>query len=500
MHLQLCSITRQVGHQTVLQAVDLDLPPGSIHTILGGRGAGKTALLEIIAGKTAPDEGTMHLDGKPFAPASPAEALAAGVALIGEEPVLAPDHTVEENLLLGREPAYHGLLLREERRELARAALKPVRGDDIPLDAPASLLTFAQQRRVELARALLFSPKILLLDTPREGRLHPVDAELFREIILSFVNAGGSVLLASHTVEEPRIGRYTILLDGIITATGDLADLEPAAALRAMGGAAPESPTPYRTTHHIGPVVLEMSQVAGRKTPQQVSLTLRKGEIFGLAGLPGSGREATLRILFGLAPMVKGTITFHDRPIHHLRSHQRFQAGIGYVSNKHAHHHPPNLNPTETLLFTHLSRMRLPGWFSWEQLKTMAQEWTRGFHQHGLSPEMMLRNLSTGNRRMLALGRLFQDGSQILLLGDPTSGVSPSARRRIHEWIGEVAGQGKSVLLTSPSIPELLALCDTIGVMRHGVLVEVRPAREWTEAEIVHMALGAERTHPPELL
>jgi len=499
MHLQLCSITKRFGHQTVLQAVDLDLPPGSIHTILGGHGAGKTTLLEIIAGRLAPDEGTLHLNGAPFAPASPREALQAGIALMGEKPLLVPDLTVEENLLLGREPSHYGILQHEERRARARVALKPVQGEDISLDAPVAHLTAAQQRRVELARALLFSPKILLFDTPYTERMTPFEASLLEELVLSFTQKGGSVLLASRAVEGHRWGRYTILLDGIVTGTGDMENLEPAAALRAMGGAAPESPKPFRTTHHIGPPVLEMQQVAGRQAPQEVTLTLRQGEIFGLAGAPGSGREATMRVLFGLEPQVGGTILLNGKPIHHLRSHQRFQAGIGFVSSRHPHHQPPRLNATETLLFTHLTRMGLPGWFLWEELKALAQEWTRSFHQHGLSPETLLRNLSAGNRRMLALGRLFQDGSQVLLLHDPTSGISPSARRRIHEWIGEVAGQGKSILLSSPSIPELLTLCDTIGVMRHGTLVHVRPAKEWTEEEIVHLALGM-ATHPPERL
>ena len=499
MHLQLCSIGKRLGSQTVLQAVDLDLPPGCIHTLLGGHGAGKTTLLEIIAGRTAPDEGTMHLNGTPFSPGSSREALQAGIALIGERPLLVPDLTVEENLLLGHEPSRHGILQREERRARARAALEPVRGEDIALDAPAGRLTAAQQRRVELARALLFSPGILLFDTPHTERMTPFEEELFEELILSFAQNGGSVLLASRAVEGRRRGRYTVLLDGIITRTGSMDELEPAEALRAMGGAAPEIPRPFRTTHHIGPPVLELRQLAGRRAPQDVTLTLRQGEIFGLAGAPGSGREATMRVLFGLEPLAGGTILLNGKPIHHLRSHQRFQAGLGYVSSRHPHPHPPHLSATETLMFTHLTRMGLPGWFSWEELKALAQEWVRSFHQHGLSHETLLRNLSAGNRRMLALGRLFQDGSQVILLHDPTSGISPGARRRIHEWIGEVAGLGKSLLLSSPSIPELLALCDTIGVMRHGTLIRVRPASEWTEEEILHLALGT-ATHPPERL
>lgn len=501
MHLQLCSISKRIGRQPLLQQVDLDLPPGSTHTLLGGRGAGKTTLLQIISGMLKQDEGTLHLDGAPFAPRSPREALLAGIGLIGEHPVLAPHLTVEENLLLGREPAEYGVLRRADRRAMALAALEPIRGSDISLDAPAGYLTLSQQRRVELARTLLAAPKLLLFDAPKKP-LSAVDLETLLQIAQTLTSQGSSVLIASRGLDENRIGRYTILRDGIVVDAGELASLQPAAALRAMGGAAPESPTPFRTTHHIGAPVLELQQIGGRTMPRQVSLTLRKGEIFGLAGVPGAGRAATMRLLFGLAPIVEGSILLDGQPLHRTSAHHRFKSGLGFLSGDTLHQEKRRLDPIESLLFTHLSRLGLPGWFSWTQLRALADEWIRRFHQHGVSPERLLRDLSSGNRRMLALGRLFQDGSRILLLDDPTSGITPSARRRIHEWMGELAAQGKSILFSSPNVPELLALCDTIGVMRHGALVSTRPAKEWSEAELVHLATGGPRgcVIPPHVL
>jgi ribose transport system ATP-binding protein len=484
-------VQKSFGATRALKSVSFELAPGETHALIGENGAGKSTLMKVLSGACQPDAGRMVLDGRPYCPRSPLEARQRGVAMIYQELNLAPDLSVEENILLGAEPARFGWLNRGRRRELAQKALADLGHQDIPLDAPVNSRPIAQQQMVEIARALVGEPKVLIMDEPTSS-LARLDTEKLFEVIDRLRIRGVSVIYISHFLEECQrvCQRYTILRDGESVASGVMAEANLDEVIRLMVGRDLREIYP-RIHHSIGEPVLEVRNLRGESKPSGVSFQLRKGEIFGVAGLIGAGRTETLRACFGLDNITGGEILIRQQPGGRATPSRRLSQGVGLLSEN---------RKEEGLMLgrslaDNLTTTRHPRWFGLvrgRHQRDATNSWMRRLDVRARHASQPVSELSGGNQQKIAIGRLLHHGAEVLLLDEPTRGIDVGSKAHIYRLMGELAAEGKAILFVSSYLPELLGVCDTIGVMCRGVLAHTRPAADWTEHAIMSAAIGQE--------
>jgi len=489
--LRLQGIRKAFGATQALRGVDLVLQPGEVHALIGENGAGKSTLMKVLSGAHAPDAGRIELDGRCFEPSDPLDARRAGVAMIYQELNLAPHLSVEENILLGSTPHRWGWIHRRERAARAREALAQLGADDIPTRAPVSSLTVARQQLVEIARALLAQPKVLIMDEPTSS-LTRVDTENLFRVIRRLAASGVAIVYISHFLEECQAlcSRWTVLRDGESVGSGPMEGTPVEDIIRRMVGRDVQDLYP-RTPHELGPTVLELRQLGGRPKPESDSLTLRRGEILGMAGLVGAGRTETLRGLGGLDAWRGGEAFLEGRVDRGAEPCERLAHGMGLLSeDRKGEGLLLNRSVSENLLMTRLGPVTRLGWVSPRRVREQAGRWIGAMEVKTAGPETPVGHLSGGNQQKVALGRLLYHDARILLLDEPTRGIDVGSKASIYRRIGEAARDGKSVVFVSSYLPELLGVCDTVAVMSRGRLVASRPASEWTEHEIIAAAIG----------
>jgi ribose transport system ATP-binding protein len=489
--LRMSGVRKSFGATRALKNVSFEVAPGEVHVLIGENGAGKSTLMKILSGAHQPDAGAVELDGQPFVPANPLHARRSGVAMIYQELTLAPHLSVEENILLGEEPARFGWIKRSARRELARRALAELQHQNIPLDAPVHSRSIAEQQIVEIARALIGQPKVVIMDEPTSS-LTQADTENLFAIIARLRQRGVSIIYISHFLEEcQRIAnRYTVLRDGESVATGEMAKADLRQIIECMVGREISEIYP-RTPHQQGKPVLEWRDLAGRSKPQAANLTLREGEILGIAGLIGAGRTEALRACFGLDRIRSGAVLVRSQEATHRNPAQRLASGMGLLSeNRKVEGLMLNRSLADNLTLTRYAPLSRCGFIQSRRQHRASQEWMDLLEVRAQGPGQMVSELSGGNQQKIAIGRLLHHQASILLLDEPTRGIDVGSKAQIYKLIGQLAAQGKAIIFVSSYLPELLGVCDTIGVMCRGVLSEVRPVNEWTEHRIMAAAVG----------
>lgn len=491
--LQMTGIRKRFGATLALGGVDLTVREGEVLALVGENGAGKSTLMKVLSGAHSPDAGSMSLLGQPYQPRSPLDARRAGVGMIYQELSLAPDLSVMENILLGMEPTrLAGLLInRSEIRSRALAALREVMGDtDLPsLSAPARSLSVAQQQMVEIARAVAVGCKVLVLDEPTSSLTSADIARLF-SLVRRLRSKGLGIVYISHFLEEltSLCDRYTVLRDGCSVGSGDIASITHAELISLIVGRDvtdlyPRSPRPPPSPDNL---LLEISDLSGSRGPRSASLKLCRGEVVGIAGLVGAGRTELLRTLFGLDRVRSGSIR-----IQHLTGPRspsaRWQQGVGIVSeDRKTEGLALGLSIAENTVLPTLSFLTSPS-----SQRRAATGWIRSLGIKCRNPGQGVGELSGGNQQKVAIARLLQHDSDLLLLDEPTRGIDVGAKATIYQTIDRLASQGKAVLLVSSYLPELLGICDRIAVMTRGHLTPALPVHETNEHHIMSLATSA---------
>ncbi len=499
--LSIRGLSRAFGATKALVSVDLEARAGEVHAVIGENGAGKSTLMKILAGAIAPDGGELTLDGAAFRPRSPAEARSAGVAIVNQELALCPHMTVAENVTLGREPAGSlGVIDRHETARIARAALDQVGRGDLPLGARVADLPIAEQQIVEIARAVSLECKVLILDEPTSS-LGRDDAQRLFACVRRLRERGATVLYISHFLEEIRTiaDRFTVLRDGRTSASGDVASTPDAEIVRAMIGrpaSALFARSAVRSERAPGETLLALEDLAGVTKPERASLVLRRGEVLGVAGLIGAGRTEMLRAIFGLDPVVRGTVrvrafTGAARPA------ARLAQGVGLLSeDRKAEGLALAMSIADNVTLSHLGglgpwRLVVPA-----RQVAAATKWMTELGVKAASAEQPVSDLSGGNQQKVALARLLHHDVDVLLLDEPTRGIDVSSKQQIYALIDALAARGKAILVVSSQLPELLGMCDRIAVMCRGKLGEARPAKDWTEHALLEEATGLRERSP----
>jgi ribose transport system ATP-binding protein len=489
--LRIANLRKSFDGVPALRGVSLKVGAGEVHALIGENGAGKSTLMKALSGALKTDDGEMFLDGAPYNPGNPLHARRSGVAMIYQELNLAPHLSVEENILLGSEPRIFGFVDRPARAEKARQALAQLGRHDVPLDAIVNQLSIAEQQMVEIARALVGSPKVLIMDEPTSS-LTQVDGENLFTAIGRLRAQGVSIIYISHFLEEclRLASRFTVLRDGETVGSGEMrADALPEI-IRLMVGRDIKDAYP-RVPHELGAPALEIQGLAGKKKPRAVNLTVRCGEIMGVAGLVGAGRTETLRVLFGLDRAKSGAVKIAQRDAGRASPALRLAQGLGLLSeNRKEEGLMLNRSIADNLTLSKLEPCSTAGVVEGARQREITHSWMQRLEVKANNPAQAVGNLSGGNQQKIAIGRLLHQGSEILLLDEPTRGIDVASKSQIYQLIGELAANGKSIVFVSSYLPELLGICDTIAVMCRGEIVAVRPAADWTEHSLIAAAIG----------
>ena len=489
--LRLDRISKSFGATQALRSVSLEVAPDEVHALIGENGAGKSTLLKILSGAHPSDAGAMELDGRPYRPSGPLDARERGVAMIYQEVNLAPHLSVRENILLGLESATLGWIDARDSRRRAQGALDSLGYGHFALEREAGAFTIAEQQVIEIARALLAQPRVLIMDEPTSS-LTQSDTEKLFSVIGRLRAQGVSIIYVSHFLEECRraCDRYTVLKDGETVGSGQMGDARVDGLVALMTGR-PVADLYPRMSRTMGSVVLEARSLACPPRLKAVSLRLREGEILGLAGLVGAGRTDLVRTIFGLDQAATGDVAVFGRPEGRRTPRQRWAEGIGFLSeNRKEEGLMLNQPIQDNITLTKLEAFGRMGWIRGRRQAAAARRWTAELAVKCRGVDQNVGELSGGNQQRIAFARLLEHPARILLLDEPTRGIDVGSKAQIYGLIGQLAAAGKSVILVSSYLPELLGLCDTIGVMRRGELVAARPRVEWSESELLRTAVG----------
>jgi ribose transport system ATP-binding protein len=479
-------VRKRFGATVALDGVDLAVPPGQVHALVGQNGAGKSTLMKVLSGAHPADQGEMKLDGAPYHPRDPLDGRRRGVAMIYQELSLAPHLSVEANIVLGVEPTRFGWLDRGETRRRATDALGQLHHPDIRPEARTDSLTIAQQQIVEIARALAIGCRVLVLDEPTSS-ISQRDAGRLFALIDRLRGQGLSIVYISHFIEEcKRVAQsYTVLRDGRSVGGGAMADATPAQIVdlmvgRKVGDLYPRSP---RTP---GEEILSLEGLAGLEKPSSADLRLRRGEVLGIAGLIGAGRTQMLRSVFGLDPVRSGIVKVgaYSGPASPAR---RWGQGMGFVSEDRKNEGLAlGLSVSDNLTLSRLNGIVLP-----HRQDTAARRWIELLAIKCRDSVQRVSELSGGNQQKIAFSRLLHHDVDVLLLDEPTRGIDVASKAQIYQKIDELVSRGqKAVILVSSYIPELLGTCDRIAVMCRGRLGPARPAGQVDEHALLLEATG----------
>jgi ribose transport system ATP-binding protein len=492
--LELRRVCKRFGATRALHNVDLVVQPGEVHALIGENGAGKSTLMKILSGAHQADSGTMQLHGSVVRIKEPAAARRLGIAMIYQELNLAPHLTVEENITLGMEE--HRLGFVRGQADRIRQALNLLHKEDLPLTTPVRDLSISLQQVVEIARALVYEAKVIIMDEPTSSLTAADTRDLF-EVIKRLRDNGIAVIYISHFLEEviAVADRFTVLRDGETVGTGAIDETEIQALIAMMVGRTLEDMFP-RGKHHPGDVLLDVSAVSGDPLPHKVSFQLRRGEILGVAGLVGAGRSETVRRIFGLDRAREGRINIggRTRPLAGMTPQRALRLRIDYLSeDRKTEGLAARMGVGFNTTFSSIRRYAGPGGLINSAREAQSvNHWLKEMRIRSTGPDQAVQDLSGGNQQKVALARMLEQGADVVLLDEPTRGVDVGSKVEIYRLINRLAEQGKGVVFVSSYLPELLGVCDTIAVMHRGELSEVRPTGEWNEHRIMEVATAGQ--------
>jgi ribose transport system ATP-binding protein len=487
--LRMEHISKNFGATCALDHVDFALRKGEVHALIGENGAGKSTLVKILSGAVTTDQGSLFLDGHPFKPSNPLSSRKQGIAMIYQELNLAPHLSVEENIMLGRESHRWGFVRRKHMQMAVEKALELVHHPEIKSHIQVKNLSVGARQIVEIARALVGRAKVLIMDEPTSSLTQEDTVRLF-QVIQQLKNQGVSIIYISHFLEEVQkvADRFTVLRDGKKIHTGRMEEVSVDDLIQMMVGQKFGELFP-KMEHEIGEVVLRLKGLKGKKMAAKVDLELRKGEILGVAGLIGAGRTETLRTVFGLDAVEKGTIVVGTVESGKAAPWIRIGQSIGLLSeDRQEEGLALSLSIADNLTLSHSSPYKKWGLLNLKKRREAVRLRMKQAQIKALDSEQPVSRLSGGNQQKVALARLLHQEADILLLDEPTRGIDVMSKSQIYEWMGKLVQQGKAIIFVSSYLPELLGVCDKMAVFHRGNLVDFRPVAQWNTQSIMTAA------------
>ena len=474
-----------------LDHAQFELRAGEVHALVGENGAGKSTLMKILSGVYTKDGGTVLLDGKEIDVQNTLEAQHLGISIIHQEINLMQDLTVSENIYIGREPMRGFMINRALQDQRTNALLDSLHLNDIRANTRVRVLTVAKQQMVEIAKALSFdNTRILIMDEPTAALTESEIEDLFRFIHM-LKDKGVGIVYISHRMEELKViaDRVTVMRDGQYVGTRDMADISMDEIINMMvGRVIYEEPKQQSAVPADAPVVLEAKNLNSPMV-KNVSLTLRKGEILGLAGLMGAGRTETARLICGADPMISGEIYVNGAQVHIKTPNDAVQAGIGYLSEDRKRFGlclglAVSDNTALPNLDAHMKGVVIDD----NKIRRTTQKYVDMIRIKTPTIRTLARSLSGGNQQKVVLAKWLERNCDILIFDEPTRGIDVGAKNEIYKLMNDLTQQGKSIIMISSEMPELLRMSDRIAVMCEGVKTGEMTIEEATQEKIMALA------------
>lgn len=475
-----------------LRSVSLQIFAGEIHALVGENGAGKSTITKIMTGAVRPDSGKIEICGKEVDHNDPAVSRSLGVAAIYQQPSLFPHLSVAENIALSLEMGDSRWNVDWKARYRRANALLTSLGASIDPRRLARTLSIADQQLVEIAKAVGAEARILLMDEPTAA-LTENEADRVFQFVRRLKADGVGIVYISHRLEEilAIADRITVLRDGQAVACRNAAEVNREELIRLMVGRSIESVYPKRDVP-LGDRALEVRDLSNREAGlENISFSVRQGEIFGLAGLGGSGRTALARTLFGLSPsgsdiLLSGNPHRVDSPSDAIR------LGIGYLpEDRRQHGVILEMQVAMNISLAALGSVSRWGWVNRKRERDLARKYVDLLRVKTSSVFRLTGTLSGGNQQKVALARWLAIHPRVMILDEPTQGVDIGSKSEIHQLIVQLAEQGMAIILISSELPEILGMCDRIGVMHGGALAGILARSEASQSSIMSLALGA---------
>jgi rhamnose transport system ATP-binding protein len=490
--LRASDVSKAYAGARALAGVTFDLRVGEVHALVGENGAGKSTLIKIITGAVARDSGSIEVLGQPVTRIDPHAARALGIAAIYQHPALFPHLTVAENIALSLERG--GIWRRVDwraRRQIAADLLERI-GASIDPDRTVDTLSMPEQQIVEIAKATGAEARIVIMDEPTAS-LTDREVERLFKVIARLREQGVGIIYISHRLEEvfAVADRITVLRDGRTVGTMPRAGVTPAELIRLMAGREIASVFPKQHVA-IGDVALELSGLGHRPSRiHDVSLSVRRGEILGLAGLVGSGRTELAEILFGLRSADAGTILIDGKPVRLTTPSEAIANGIAYVPED----RPRNgvvlqMAVAANATLASLGAVSRRGLIDRAAERKTASRFVKQLRIRTASLNAEAGSLSGGNQQKVALARWLATDPRILILDEPTQGVDVGSKAEIHAIMGTLAARGLAILMISSEMLEILGMSDRIAVMHGGTVRGVLDRGNATQDRILELALG----------
>ncbi|MGM9614928.1 MAG: sugar ABC transporter ATP-binding protein [Oscillospiraceae bacterium] len=489
--LRMTDITKTFPGVRALDHVSLEVEAGTVHALMGENGAGKSTLMKCLFGIYNKDGGHIYLEGKEVNFKSSKEALQNGVAMVHQELNQALKRSVMDNLWLGRFPLIGGVMVNERKMYKDTMAIFEELEIDVDPHRIMSTMPVSQRQMVEIAKAVSYNSKVIVFDEPTSSLTEEEVEHLFR-IINMLRNRGVGIIYISHKMAEiKRISdTITVMRDGTWVATKPAAELEMNDIIRLMVGRELNNQFPPKS-NKPGDVYLKVENLTAQYSLlKDVSFEARRGEVLGLAGLDGSGRTETLENIFGIATRKSGKITLDGKECKNRDAEESIENGFAMLTEeRRATGIFSILNIRENTVISSLDRHKKLGlYLSSKSMEKDTQYYIDALHTKTPNQETKIRSLSGGNQQKVIIGRWLLTEPEVLLLDEPTRGIDVGAKYEIYQLILDLANQGKTVIMVSSEMPELLGICDRILVMSGGRLAGEVDARTTTQEEIMTLA------------
>jgi rhamnose transport system ATP-binding protein len=490
--LEARSIHKSFAGVRALKGVDFDLRAGEVHALVGENGAGKSSLIKIITGALGADSGTLRVADREVARNNPALARSLGIAAIYQQPSLFPHLTVAENIAWTLESGGMWRRVAWKKRHRQAGELVARAGGSIDPARPAATLSMPEQQIVEIAKAIGAGARILIMDEPTAS-LTDREVESLFQVIASLRAQGSGIIYISHRLNEifAIADRITVLRDGESVGTKIAKEIDPAGLIELMAGRPLASVFPKREVQ-IGEVALELRHLSCAAAGiRDVSLSVRAGEILGLAGLVGSGRTELAETIFGLHAADSGEIVVQNKPVRISSPADAIAAGVGYVpEDRRRHGVVLDMSIAANTSLASLCAISRRGWIDRTAERALAERYVTQLQIKTPSVHADCGTLSGGNQQKVALSRWLAIAPKILILDEPTQGIDVGAKTEIHRLMVDLADRGTAIIMISSEFPEILGMSDRIAIMHNGSLSGILPRAEATQQKILTLALG----------
>ncbi|WP_413480179.1 sugar ABC transporter ATP-binding protein [Carnobacterium maltaromaticum] len=491
MEVIMKNIYKAFGTNAVLEGVNFDTHGGEIHALMGENGAGKSTMMNILTGMHKKDQGTILINGKEHSYTNPKEAEEHGVSFIHQEMNTWPQMTVLENLFIGKEMKNKiGFIRSKEMKTLALKTFKEL-GITMDLDADVQTLSVGQQQMIEIAKALMTDCQVLIMDEPTAA-LTDREIRMLFKIIQHLKTKEVAIIYISHRMEEifEISDRITVMRDGMTVDTTLTKETNVDDVVRKMVGREISDYYPKKNAE-IGETVFEVKNLSGTSGFENISFSVKSGEIVGFSGLMGAGRTEIMRGIFGIDPISQGEIILEGKKVQLKNPSTSIKAGVGFLTeNRKEEGLVLDFSIKDNISLPSIDEFRVRGLIDTKTEDEFVQLLMKRLTVKAQNEDISASSLSGGNQQKVVLAKWIGIGPKVLILDEPTRGVDVGAKREIYQLMNELAERGVAIVMVSSDLPEVLGVSDRILVVHEGKIAGELNRTEATQEKIMNLATG----------